>query len=158
MSIENKIKIVLTEEQKTAISTGLKSLKDILGPILISLTPAEKQSMLKLGDKSISFVGKNLMYAEQKPEFIPSYLDLAEWKIDLQARNDLAPYNAEIQELNSLLLDTIALCGNEAYREALTFYNSVKQAAKNNVPGAKPIYEELKQQYPNHKKAKSEIE
>lgn len=158
MSIENKIKIVLTEEQKTAISTGLKSLKDILGPILISLTPAEKQSMLIMGDKSVSFVDKGIMYAEQKPEFIPSYLDLSEWKIDMQARNDLAPYNAEIQELNSLLLDTIALCGNEAYREALTFYNAVKQAAKNNVPGAKPIYEELKQQYPNRKKAKNELE
>jgi len=158
MSVENKVKIVLSEEQKTAIAAGLKSLKDTLGPILVSLTPSEKQSMLKLGDKSISFVNKNLMYAQQKPEFIPSYLDVNEWKIDMQARNDLAPYNAEIQELNSLLLDTIALCGNEAYVQALTYYNSVKQAAKSNVPGAKPIYEELKQQYPNHKKAKSEIE
>lgn len=156
MSIENKVKIVLTDEQKTAISAGLKSLKDTLGPILISLIPSEKRSMLSLGDKSISFVSKNLMYAEQKPEFIPSYLDLSEWKINMQARNDLTPYNAEIQELNSLLLDTIALCGNEAYLQALTYYNSVKQAAKNNVPGAKPIYEELKHQYPNHKKTKSE--
>ncbi|MCZ4693572.1 hypothetical protein DWB61_00680 [Ancylomarina euxinus] len=157
MSIENKVKIVLTEEQKTAIATGLKTLKDTLGPILISLTPYEKQSMLILGDKSISFVNKNLMYADQKPEFVPSYLDVNDWKIDMQARNDLAPYNAEIQELNSLLLDTIALCGNEAYLQALTYYNSVKQAAKSNIPGAKPIYEELKHQYPNHKKPKEEV-
>ncbi len=158
MSIDNKVQIVLTEEQKTAIAAGLKTLKDILGPILISLTPSEKQSMLMLGDKSISFVTKNLMYADQKPEFVPSYLNVDDWKIDMQARNDLAPYNAEIQELNSLLLDTIALCGNEAYLQALTYYNSVKQASKSNVPGAKPIYEDLKQQYPNHKKPKEEAE
>ncbi len=158
MSIENKVKIVLTEEQKTAIASGIKTLKDTFGPILVSLTPSEKQSMLILGDKSISFVNKSLMYANQKPEFVPAYLDKNEWKIDMQARNDLAPYNAEINELNSLLLDTIALCGNEAYHQALTFYNSVKQAAKDNVPGAKPIYEELKHQYPHHKKPKEEVE
>jgi hypothetical protein len=158
MSVENKVKIVLTEEQKTAIAAGLKSLKDTLGPILISLTPTEKRSLLKLGDKSISFVNKCLMYAEQKPEFVPSYIDESEWKIDMQARNDLSPYNAEIQELNSLLLDTITLCGNESFRQSLTYYNSVKQAAKDNVPGAKPIYDELKQQFPNHKKSKDEVE
>lgn len=158
MNQENKIKIVLSEEQKTAISAALKSLKDTLNPILISLTTTEKQNMLILGDKSISFVGKNLMYAEQKPEFIPSYLDLNEWKIDMQARNDLTPYNAEIQELHSLLLDTITLCGNEAYLQALTYYNAVKQAAKSNVPGAKPIYAELKHQYTNHKKKQIETE
>lgn len=156
MNIENRVKIVLTEEQKTAIEGGLKAIKDTLEPILISLTPQEKQSMLILGDKSISFVNKNLMFADQKPEFIPSYLDIKAWRIDMQAKNDLAPYNAEIQEINSLLKDTIALCGNEAYLQALTYYNSVKQAAKSNVPGAKPIYEELKQQFPNYKKPEEE--
>ena len=158
MTIESKIKIVITEEQKTTLNTAFKTFKDTLKSVLISLTPSEKQSMLMLGDKSISFVGKNIMFAAQKPEFVPNYLDVEEWKIDLQAYNDLAPYNAEIMELSSLLKDTIALCGNEAFRQALTYYNSVKQAAKDNVPGAKPIYEELKQQFPTHKKNKVEVE
>tara|TARA_R110001583_G_scaffold25217_4_gene91400 strand:- start:3420 stop:3896 length:477 start_codon:yes stop_codon:yes gene_type:complete len=158
MSVENKVKIVLTEEQKTAIAGGLKAIKDTLESVLISLTPSEKRALLKLGDKSISFVNKCLMYAEQKPEFVPSYIDKNEWEIDMQARNDLSPFNAEIQELNSLLLDTITLCGNEAFRQSLTYYNSVKQAAKDNIPGAKPIYEELKQQFPNHKKQKEAAE
>ncbi|MRT92140.1 hypothetical protein [Ancylomarina sp. 16SWW S1-10-2] len=158
MSVENKVKIVLTEEQKAAIAGGLKVIKDTLEPILISLTPSEKRALLKLGDKSISFVNKCLMFANQKPEFVPSYIDKNEWQIDMNARNDLSPYNAEIQEINSLLLDTIMLCGNEAFRQALTYYNSVKQAAKDNVPGAKPIYDELKQQFPNNKKSKEEAE
>ena len=158
MSIENKVKIVLTDEQKATIDAALKSLKDTLGPVLISLTPDEKKSMLILGDKTLSFVNKNLMYSNQNPEFIPSYLNQNDWSIDMQAWNDLAPINSQLKELNSLLNDTIALCGNEAYRQALTYYNNVKQAAKDNVPSAKPIYEELKQQYPNHKKNKEIVE
>jgi len=158
MSIENKVKIVLTDEQKATIDAALKSLKDTLGPVLISLTPDEKKSMLILGDKTLSFVNKNLMYSIQNPEFIPSYLNQNDWSVDMQAWNDLAPINSQLKELNSLLNDTIALCGNEAYRQALTYYNNVKQAAKDNVPSAKPIYEELKQQYPNHKKNKEIVE
>lgn len=158
MSIENKVKIVLTDEQKATIDAALKSLKDTLGPVLISLTSDEKKSMLILGDKTLSFVNKNLMYSIQNPEFIPSYLNQNDWSIDMQAWNDLAPINSQLKELNSLLNDTIALCGNEAYRQALTYYNNVKQAAKDNVPSAKPIYEELKQQYPNHKKNKEIVE
>jgi len=158
MSIENKVKIVLTDEQKATIDAALKSLKDTLGPVLISLTPDEKKSMLILGDKTLSFVNKNLMYSNQNPEFIPSYLNQTDWSVDMQAWNDLAPINSQLKELNSLLNDTIALCGNEAYRQALTYYNNVKQAAKDNVPSAKPIYEELKQQYPNHKKNKEIVE
>jgi len=158
MSTENKIKIELTSEQRTAIETALKTVKDTLSPVLVSLTPDEKKSMLILGDKSFSFVNRSLMFATQNPEFAPSYLNQTEWKIDWEAWKELAPINAQLIELNSLLNDTIALCGNEAFRQALTYYNNVKQAAKDNVPSAKPIYEELKQQFPNHKKNKETAE
>jgi len=39
------------------------------------------------------------------------------------------------------------LAGSEAYVAALSFYNSVKQAAKLNVPEAKTIYEDLKKRF-----------
>lgn len=158
MQVENKVKIQFTEEEKQTLTTGLNQVGGILKAKMISLSPERKKSMLTMGDKSLSFVSKCLMFANQNPDFIPNYLDKEEWTIDLQAWNELNPYYARIQELNSLLNDTIALCGNEAFRQALTFYNSVKQASKDNIPGAKVIYEELKQQFPNHKKNKNNAE
>lgn len=130
MSIDNKVNIQFTDEQKATIETAIKSLKDAFSPILVSLTAEEKKSMLILGDKSLSFVNKNLMFSKQNPEFIPSYLNQSEWEIDLLGWNTLAPYNSQLTELSSLLNDTIAQCGNEAYRQSLTYYNNVKQAAK----------------------------
>jgi hypothetical protein len=158
MSTAHNVKIEFTSEQKATIETAFKTLKDTLSPVLVSLTPDEKKSMLILGDKSFSFVNRSLMFATQNPEFSPTYLNQNEWKIDWESWKELAPINAQLIELNSLLNDTIAVCGNEAFRQALTYYNNVKQAAKDNVPSAKPIYEELKQQFPNHKKNKAVVE
>jgi hypothetical protein len=38
----------------------------------------------------------------------------------------------------------------------LIFYNSVKAAAAQDVPGAKAVYEELKQRYPGGRRKRTE--
>jgi hypothetical protein len=43
------------------------------------------------------------------------------------------------------------VAGSEAYQTALLFYNSVKTAAAQDIPGAKEIYEELKARFPSRK-------
>ena len=52
-----------------------------------------------------------------------------------------------IEQLNRTLDDTIMLSGSEAYVAALAYYNSVKRAAKINVPGALTIHEDLKKRF-----------
>jgi GrpB-like predicted nucleotidyltransferase (UPF0157 family) len=47
--------------------------------------------------------------------------------------------------------DTTMVAGSEAYQFALIFYNSVKMAARQDIPGAKAIYEDLKKRFPGHK-------
>ena len=41
--------------------------------------------------------------------------------------------------------DTVMISGGEAYNASLVFYNAVKQ----NVPGAKAVYEELQKRFPS---------
>lgn len=43
--------------------------------------------------------------------------------------------------------DTIMAAGSDAYHIALTFYNSVKNAANAGVPGTDNIYNDLKERY-----------
>ncbi len=45
--------------------------------------------------------------------------------------------------------------GSEAYTAALQYYNFVKQADKNNVPAAKPVYEDLAQRFPATRRAQA---
>ena len=48
--------------------------------------------------------------------------------------------------------------GHEAYESALAFYNAVKVAARNNVPGAKVIYEDLSQRFPGAGRKTNNVE
>ena len=52
-----------------------------------------------------------------------------------------------MEQQNSSLVDTIMLCGSEAYKAALAYYNSVKQGAKMNVTAAASIYSDLKKRF-----------
>ncbi|MDR0721667.1 MAG: hypothetical protein LBF75_02570 [Treponema sp.] len=45
--------------------------------------------------------------------------------------------------------------GSEAYQAALVFYQSVKMAAAQDIPGAKAVYEELKTRFPQGSKRRN---
>ncbi|POY37499.1 hypothetical protein C3K47_06970 [Solitalea longa] len=59
-----------------------------------------------------------------------------------------------VEQLASNIDDMSLLCGSDAYVSSLGFYNSIKQAAKMNVPNAKPIYDELQKRFPGRPTAK----
>jgi hypothetical protein len=42
--------------------------------------------------------------------------------------------------------------GSEAYHAALAFYHNVQAAAKDDIPGAKAIFEDLKTRFPGGKR------
>jgi hypothetical protein len=48
------------------------------------------------------------------------------------------------------------IAGSEAYKGALEFYQEVKRAAKNDVYGAKAVYEVLKTRFPRGKRSKED--
>jgi hypothetical protein len=55
-------------------------------------------------------------------------------------------------QLHENVDDTTMVAGSEAYQFALIFYNSVKMAARQDIPGAKAIYGELKKRFPGPKR------
>ena len=125
----------------------------LLSPYVDALTPEERISILKMGDKTIDFVIKALEYVKTNPQFAPAYLNVEGLNTDVAAVNGLTEIEQPVKSLAMQLDDTIMVAGSEAYTAALTFYNSVKEAAKRNVPGAKAIADDLKVRFERaHKK------
>jgi len=62
-----------------------------------------------------------------------------------------------LTQLYNGLDDTTMEAGAESYVNALSYYNSVKQAAKMNIPGAKAIYDDLKKRFAGNGPKKSEL-
>jgi hypothetical protein len=45
------------------------------------------------------------------------------------------------------------VAGSEAYHAALAFYHNVQATAKDDIPGAKVIFEDLKTRFPSGKRS-----
>ncbi|MFA9372430.1 MAG: hypothetical protein ACERIH_12035 [Labilibaculum antarcticum] len=148
MTIENRISIKVEGAKREAIETNLNGLKTELSSLLIALSADEKKDLPKIGEHYMDFVDRAFEGAEKNPELVPPYLKLDEVKVDMDAWKLLHAIERDLERLVSLLGDTATLSGSEAYSSMLSFYNFLKQAAKDGVPNAKPLYNSLKHYFP----------
>jgi outer membrane PBP1 activator LpoA protein len=152
MNEPNLVSFEMSPEDESAIMAALQVLKDKLFPILISLTPEDRRELPKMGDKSVSFVTKCFEYSGKNPELVPLYVDKTEFEKDVNGVTKLRSFYQPLEQICNALSDTVMAAGSEAYVSALSIYNLVKDAARNNVPGAQTIYEDLKQRFPGGSK------
>jgi len=156
MPEQNDVSIVIPPEVLTEVKDAVTLIKTKLDPYLVALTPDERKTLPKMSDKTVAFVEKSLNYAETTPEFAPPYLKVDEMKIDVTAVDELSEILNPIKQIGSNLDDSVMVCGSEAFVSALSYYNSVKMAAKMDIPNAKPIYDDLKKRFINKPKSTTE--
>jgi hypothetical protein len=122
--------------------------KTLLAPFMRALTPAERQELPKMDEKTISFVEKAYDFAQKNPNLASPYLDINAFGVDFADAHGLWTLLNTVQQLKENIDDTEMTAGSEAYQAALVFYKSVKMAAAQDIPGAKAVYEELKTRFP----------
>jgi transcriptional accessory protein Tex/SPT6 len=132
---DNLISIKIPSEQLAQIKTKVTELKELLAPYLIVLSGKEIRGLFKMNDGTIPFAEKCLNYVK-----------------------DLSDIYRPLKELMTNLSSTITEAGSETLTPALAYYNSVKQAAKQNIPDAKTIYEDLKKRFEKGSSGNSEPE
>jgi GrpB-like predicted nucleotidyltransferase (UPF0157 family) len=74
---------------------------------------------------------------------------------DMTDATGLRTLHISAKQLSDDIDDTAMTAGSEAYQAALVFYNAVKAAAAQDIPGAKEVYADLKTRFP-HVKRKSD--
>ena len=151
--MDNKINFSIPEELIADVTSKITDVVNQLKPYLIALTPTERQELPKMGDGTLPFVQKCLSYCQSNPEFAPSFINFEGLFADMQVYEQLLPVYRLVFQLENKLNDTSMEAGAESYICALGYYNSVKMAAKSDVPGAKAIYEDLKKRFAKEKAA-----
>ena len=139
--------IAIPAEILRQVQEKIDEANDLLKPYMLSLTPDERRAIPKMGDKTLSFVGKAYELAGKNPNLCPPYMDMASFGIDFNDATGLFTLKNSTQQLLTGVDDTSMVAGSEAYQQALVFYNAVKYAASQNVPGAKAVYEDLKARF-----------
>ncbi|MGV9004656.1 hypothetical protein [Flavobacterium sp.] len=147
MSISNRMSEVIPQAVIDDVITKLTDCRTALEPYVMGLTEEERQTLFKMGDKTVATVQKVQSYIITNPELMPTYMNKVEFAKDVTVVTQLTPLQNMAYQLASDLDDTRMLAGSEALAEALIYYGSVKEAAKRGIPQAKPIYEELKERF-----------
>lgn len=156
--MENTVKISLTKEEDERAQKAIAELNQIFSKYLIALRPDERQSMPKMSDKSYPFVEKVIEYTNSDGQFVPPYLKTESMNVDFNAVQTLNRFYKPLEQMVSNLKDTITKCGSEAYLAALVYYDSVKQAAKSEIPDAKSIYADLKMRFGKRGREKNKVD
>lgn len=129
------------------VQAALDVIKTELGPLLISLTPDERKSMPRMGDKTVAFVQKATDYATSNPTFVPGFVKLDELKQDAAGVAALLPILRQLEQLALDADSTAMVAGSEAYVNALTIYQNIKFLAENKQPGAQAAFDDLRQRF-----------
>lgn len=140
------IDATITDAQRTAVFAAIAAIESNL-TFLVNLTPAERQALPKMGSATQSFVSKSLEIAGNNPQFVPPYVDVPAMQKDYDLAMRLQGIEMQLASLLEKVSDTNLAAGSEAYVTGLTIYNSIKAAAKVNVPGAKALAAELAERF-----------
>jgi hypothetical protein len=125
----NLISASLSADDQADILAALATVREKL-PFLLGLTPDQRRSLCRMGDKSRAFVDKALELATQNTDLMPRCLDVEEMRRDLELVEALYPVLFSIGQLKELIEDTYLLAGSEAYSAARTAYNSARVNGK----------------------------
>ncbi len=152
---ENRIELNITEEEQTQVNEAINVLEQVLMPKLFVLEKSEKADLLRMGDKSVAFVGKSLEIAKQDAVLLEAFIDVPALEKDVAAITSLRALSFKVDRIASAIDDSKALAGHEAYNASLMVYSLMKNAAKMGHPGAKEKVAELKQRFPRTRTKKT---
>ncbi|MDR1199533.1 MAG: hypothetical protein LBK94_11095 [Prevotellaceae bacterium] len=150
--MEDKHVTPIPPEVLAQAQAKINEVNALLAPYILPLTPDERHDLPKMGDKTLSFVEKANDYAHHYPQLRPSYLDIAAFDVDMTDATGLRTLHISAKQLSDGIDDTSMTAGSEAYQAALVFYNAVKAAAIQDIPGAKEAYNDLKARFPRAKR------
>ena len=148
------ISVITLKAITDKITQALSALSDIAPDP--ALTLAERHRLNGSGVRRLGFITKIFETAVLRPEFIPPFYDV-------EVMENLS-FNIEyLRNIRSLALtvdrmanDALLLSGDESFRQSLMYYNSVRDAARRNVPGAQELFKILELFFRRGKMADSE--
>ena len=144
----------IPEDILRAALEKLDEAKSLIDPYLVSLTTSERQALSQIGSELMKCLELSHGIAVEFPDLFPAFIKTAAFREEFFITCELRQVIGKIDELKENILDTEMLAGNHALDTALAFYNTVKIAARRDIPGAKLIYDKLKPAFRSGKQAK----
>lgn len=121
----NQVSAVLTPTNVTAVTDAINDIRDAL-PFIVHLTPDERQSLVKAGDKSQGAIQASLIFASQHPEALPANFNAVEFAKDGTLLTPLSQVAAAVASLHEDIQDTLLALNSDLMLEFLDLYAIAK--------------------------------
>ncbi|MGH1384457.1 hypothetical protein [Kordia sp.] len=144
MALENLISIEFSPEELTELDTHLQGIQQVLTGKTVNLTPEQRQQYGRIANQNKLIVDKAKNHMEQHPNWVPSFIDKAEFDKDYNARMQIEGRVQLLENLTQQLIDTKTLLDHDNYTNTLSFYRTMRYLAGENEAGAKTVYEDMK--------------
>lgn len=155
MKTEDLIQVVYSTEVLTNCEQNLSGMEEFANLHARDLSAEDRVSYGSINETNKLLVNKGQIIMEQNPELIPQFVDFEEFGRDFIAREQIEKVLLRLEVIKQKLTNTKILLDHDNYHDVLAFYRSVRYLAKEQVQGAIPIYDELKQYFPHTKSKKS---
>ena len=145
---DDRMTLHLTDEQ---IHNTIETVEQILldmqenwtsGP---ELSAAERNRMQGLRAARYGLVDEISDVITVAPQFMPSFMTEAAYKREIRVFELMRGYTIILEQMTQLSKDIMLVLGDSLYRQALSYYGAVRDADRRRAPGAKVVYERLKQ-------------
>jgi hypothetical protein len=126
----------------------------LFAPFASTFTPKDRTRLVGGGIKNLGFIETANESARNNPRFVPPYLNMTEYNeslLDFTRKRTLATL---LQQFAQQVADSMLLASDAAYHSALEYYSSVKEAARQRVPGAEAEYALLSKYFKKSKPSK----
>jgi hypothetical protein len=108
-----------------------------------TLSQAERRRLIGAGVKNYGFIDKAYDIARDNPKFLPPFLSAQEIWQDMHDFEEIRQLVMVLEKFLQLATESMMIRGNRCFRDALRVYGALREMTRNNVPGAKPLFESL---------------
>ena len=136
--MQNRIDASLSATVRDEVLESIAQIRAKL-PFLIDLSPEERQTLPKMGDKSRAFVSGALQLAEQDDSFLPRSFDVAEMLKDEDLYTAMTQIFVALAILFEKLQDKMQLTGSDLYVAGLEIYDAAKRKGASSTGGLDPL-------------------
>jgi hypothetical protein len=119
------------------------------------ISPEESTHTARIGANSEGFGATCYELAKANPGLLPKHLKMAEFSVDYQDAHNLHGLMNKNLQIGVTLKNLYLRARAEWLQACLAYYEFIKLSAKNDVPGARAIYDELRPHFSSRSRRKN---
>ncbi len=116
---QNIANLQLTNAEIVTLTGALQTIRTTLGSRAVSLTPGERQTLVKMGDGTRAFCQQAVAGIEANAASMPPDLDVPGLVQDLTDYNALEPIYSELLSISELMDDTLKALASDVMTNSI---------------------------------------